>query len=83
MRALCGLARGVGRFLPCGIVAKHCRLRHIGMEKCGHGLTSRPRETSSVAFLNELSVLFRYPANSGGALHSGVLPFVKGHQVCV
>ena len=48
----CALPGGLGRFLPCGIGADHCRLRHIGWEKCGHGLTSRPRETSSVHFLD-------------------------------
>ena len=37
-------------------------------------LTSRPRETSSVAFLTGLLVLFRYLANSGDALLGGVLP---------
>ena len=37
-------------------------------------LTSRPRKTSSVAFLNGLLVLFRYLANSGDALLCGVLP---------
>ena len=57
MRALYDLPGVVGRFMPCRI-ANHCRLRHIGWEKCGRGLTSRPRETSSVAFLNELLVFF-------------------------
>ena len=58
----------------------------IGVRKCGHGLASLLRETSSVAFLTELLVLCRYPANSGGALLSGVLPlrccatvFSSGH----
>ena len=60
-RSLCLLPGGLGRFVPCSIGANHCRLRHIGWEKCGHGLTSRPRETSTVAFLDELLVLFRYP----------------------
>ena len=58
----------------CGIGASHCRLMHIGWENCGHGLTSLPRETSSVALLNELLVLFWYPANSGDALLCGVPP---------
>ena len=31
--------------------------RHIGWEWCGHGLTSRPRESSSEDFLNKLLVL--------------------------
>ena len=63
MRALCLLPGGHGRFVPCSIGANHCRLRHIGWEKCGHGLTSRPRESASELFLNELLTLFRYPLN--------------------
>ena len=54
MRSLCLLPGGLGRFLPCSIGANHCRLRHIGWEKSGHGLTSRPRESASELFLNEL-----------------------------
>ena len=69
LRALPG---GFGRFLPSDIGANHCRLRHIGWEKCGHGLTSRPRESASERFLNELLVLFRYPA--GSALLEGTVP---------
>ena len=42
---------GLGWSLPCRIGTNHCRLRHNGCEKCGHGLTSWPRETSSVASL--------------------------------
>ena len=61
MRSLCFLP---GRFVPCSIGANHCRLRHIGWEKCGHGLTSRPRETASEPFLNQLLGLFRYPPGS-------------------
>ena len=47
-RALCALPGGsIGRFMPCDIGANHCRLLHIGWEKCGHGLTSRPGESAS------------------------------------
>ena len=46
----------------------------MGWEKCGHGLTSRPREGSSVPFLNELLRLFGYPSGSVGALLDGTLP---------
>ena len=74
MRSLCLLPGGLGRFVPCSIGANHCRLRHIGWEKCGHGLTSRPRESASVHFLDELLVLFRYPSGSGHALLAGTLP---------
>ena len=35
-----------------------------GWEKCGHGLTSGPRESSSVHFLDELLVLLRLLAFS-------------------
>ena len=49
-------------------------LRHIGWEKCGHDLTSRPRESSSELFLDELLGLFRYPPGSGRAFLPGTLP---------
>ena len=45
-----------------------------GWEKCGHGLTSRPRETSCPEFLDSLLEVFGYPVNSGGLLLSGELP---------
>ena len=60
-RALTVLPGGIGRFVPCSFAANHCRLRNIGWEKCGYGLTSRPRESASELFLNELLGLFRYP----------------------
>ena len=44
------------------------------MGKCGHGLTSRPRESASELFFNELLGLFRYPPGSGRALLAGTLP---------
>ena len=74
MRSLCLLPGGLRRFVPCSIGATHCRLRHIGWEKCGHGLTSRPRESASELFLNELLSLFRYLPKSGRALLDGTLP---------
>ena len=40
VRSLCLLPGGLGRFVPCSIGANHCRLRHIGWERCGHVLTS-------------------------------------------
>ena len=58
MRSLCLLPGGLGRFVPCSIGANHCRLRHIGWEKSGHCLTSRPRESASELCLNELLGLF-------------------------
>ena len=73
MHCVCCLVVLVGFSLE-NIGANHCRLRHIGWEKCSHGLTSRPRETSSVWFLDELLVLFGYPAASGADLLAGTLP---------
>ena len=60
--------------MPCSIGANHCRLRHIGWERCGHGLTSNPRECASEPFLDELLQLFHYPPRSARALLSGTLP---------
>ena len=74
MRSLSLLPGGLRRFVPCSFGADHCRLRHIGWEKCGHGLTSRQRESASELFLNELLSLFRYPPKSGRALLTGTLP---------
>ena len=73
-RALSFLPGGLGRFLPGRLGGNHCRLRHIGWEKCCHGLTSRPRETSDVGFLDEFLVLFGYPSGSGASLLAGTLP---------
>ena len=59
MRSLCLLPGGLHRFVLCSVGANHCRLCHVGWEKCGHGLTSGPRESSSELFLNELLSLLR------------------------
>ena len=50
MRSLRALLGGIGRLVPCMIGANHCRLRHVGWEKCGQGLTSGPRENAELAF---------------------------------
>ena len=73
-RGLRDLPFGLRRFVPCDFGADHCRLRHIGWERCGHGLTSRPRQSASEDFLNRLLVLFGYPDGSAAALLAGVLP---------
>ena len=73
MHYVCCLVALVG-FLPGDIGANHCRLRHIGWDKCCHGPSSRPRETSSVRFLDELLILFGYPAASGADLLAGTFP---------
>ena len=46
MRSLCLLPGGLGRFVLCSPGANQCRLRNVGWEKCGHGLSSRPRESA-------------------------------------
>ena len=58
LRALRFLPGGLGRFIPCRIGASHCRLRAIGWERCGHGLTSRPFEASAPRVLGSLPTLF-------------------------
>ena len=73
-RGLRDLPLGRRQFVPCDVGADHCRLRHIGWERCGHGLTSTPRESSSVEFLDKLLVLFDYPDRSAAALLAGDLP---------
>ena len=73
LRALGGLPGGLGRFLPCRVGANHCRLRSIGWERCGRGLTSRPLEASDAGFLDDLLSLCGYPAGSGQSLVDGSL----------
>ena len=68
MRSLCMLPGGLGRFVPCSIGANHCRLRHVGWERCSHGLASRPQESASGPFLDQLLLLFQYHPRSSGAL---------------
>ena len=74
MRSLCMLPGGLGRFVPCSIGANHCQLRHLGWERCSHWLTSRPHESASGPFLDQLLLLFHYPPRSSGALLAGSLP---------
>ena len=73
LRALGGLPGGLGRFLPCRLGANHCRLRSLGWERRGHGLTSRPLEACGTGFLDDLLSLFGYPSGSGQSLVDGSL----------
>ena len=75
-RGLRDLPFGLRRFVPCDTGADHCRLRHVGWERCGHGLTSRTRESASEDFLNRLLILFGYLGGSAAALLAGVLPLL-------
>ena len=83
-RALVALPGGIRRVVPCDVGANHRRLRHIGWERCGHGLTSRPRESASEGFLNEWLVLFGCPCGSPAALLGGVSPlrYFSGRFAC-
>ena len=65
IRALGDLPGGLGRFLPCRIGANHCRLRSIGWERCGDGLTSRPLEASALVYAASLHPLVAGSPGSG------------------
>ena len=73
MCALCRLPGGIGRFIPGRIGTNHSRLRHIGWQKCCHGFTCRPLETSSEGALSDLLSLPGYPSGSGAAVLGGTL----------
>ena len=73
MRALCRLPGGIGRFIPGRIGENHSRLRHVGWQKCCHGLSCRPLETSGEGVLSDLLSLLGYPGGSGAALLGGSL----------
>ena len=68
MRALCRLPGCIARFILGRIGTNRSRLRHVGWEKCCHGLTCRPLETSGEGALSDLLSLLVYPAGSGAAL---------------
>ena len=73
LRALTKLPGGLGRFIPGRIGANHGRLQHVGWEKCCHGLTCRPLESSGEGFLSDLLGLLGYPSGSGRPLLDGTL----------
>ena len=58
-----------------GLALTTAGLGDLGWEQCGHGLTSRPREAAEVGFLDDLPVLFGYPAQSGFELVAGTSGF--------
>ena len=69
MRSLCTLPGGIGRFVLCMIGANHCRLRHIGCEKCGHE-GRLPRWPFFMSVWSSSGTLLRFAP----ALLDGVLP---------
>ena len=56
------------RPIACDIGANHGRLGHLGWERWSHGLTSRPRDISSVGMLDEFLCLTGYPLQPGTTL---------------
>ena len=67
MKAVCGLQQGIGRFIPCWIGANHCRLMRVGWGKVWAWAYVLALGDLFGPFLNELLVLFGYPALSCGA----------------
>ena len=51
------LGRRLGRFVPCGLGSNHGRLLAPGMEQCGHGPSSRPRESGDAAVVSVFFLL--------------------------
>ena len=64
---------GLARFIPCQPSAHYTRLLHVGWEQCGHGLSSRPRESCDLQFLTPLLNFFGYPDGAAAELFSGTL----------
>ncbi len=73
IRALGHLPGGLSRFIPCHPGAHHARLSHLGWERYGHGLTSRPRESCDHRFLVPLLDFFGCPSGAVTELFSGCL----------
>ena len=69
------------RFVPCSIGANHCRLRHLGWEKCSH----RPQESASASFLDQLLLLGSLPLRYCSSRFASRTPFwvlpVPGHVI--
>ena len=72
-RALGHLPGGLLRFIPCQPSAHHARLLHVGWGRYGHGLSSRPRESSDHQFLTPLLNFFGYPDEAATELFNGTL----------
>ena len=73
VRALAKLPGGMGRFLPCGVGSHMSRLRHLGWNKCSHGLTSRPSESYQHQCLKAVCGVWSYPKGTAAELLDGTL----------
>ena len=75
VRAFAKLHGGLGRFLPCWLGSHMSRLRHLGWNKCSHGLTSRPLEWNPV-IINTFEAVYDvlgHPRGSALELLDGTL----------
>ena len=72
-RALGHLPSGLAWFIPCQPSAHHARLSHLGWERYGHGLSSRPRESCDHQILAPLLDFFGYPDGAATELFNGTL----------
>ena len=72
-RALGHLPGGLARFIPCQPSAHYARLSHLGWERYGHGLSSRPRESCDHQFLTLLLDFFGYPDGAATEFFYGTL----------
>ena len=70
---LAKLPGGIGRFLPCGVGSHTSRLRHLGWNRCSHGLTSRPVESCHHRCLNTVCGVLGYPKDLASELLDGTL----------
>ena len=66
------LPGGLVRFVPCHPIAHYTRLLHVGWGQCGHGLSSRPRESCDLQFLTPLLNFFGYPDGAATELFNGL-----------
>ena len=81
LRALVRLPGGLGRFLPERISTNHGRLRHVGWEKCCHGLLVGPgnplEKDSFLIFLAYLGILLALVLLCWMVpLSCGIIPFL-------
>ena len=72
-RSLNRLPGGLARFIPCQPSAHYARLVHVGWTQCGHGLSSRPRESCDIQLLHPLLSFFGYPDGAASELYHGRL----------
>ena len=72
-RSLNRLPGGFARFIPCQPSAHYARLVHVGWTQCGHGLSSRPRESCDILLVLPLLSFFGYPFRAASELYHGRL----------